>query len=81
MLKIKVCVGSSCYLKGAQNIIDFLQKTINERGIKGNVEIAGAFCLGNCGDGIAISINDEIKHISTAEEACSLLEFYINEEK
>lgn len=73
MVKIKICVGSSCYLKGAQKIIDHLQNYISEKEDTSTVELSGAFCLGNCGDGIAISINDEIKHIATAEEAEGLL--------
>ncbi|OGH97974.1 MAG: hypothetical protein A2287_10735 [Candidatus Melainabacteria bacterium RIFOXYA12_FULL_32_12] len=72
-MKVKICVGSSCYLKGAEKIIQHLQSVINELDINADIELAGAFCLGNCGDGIAISINDNIKHITTPEEAETLL--------
>lgn len=69
MIKIKICVGSSCYLKGAQGIVDRLQLIIKEKELKGLVDLSGAFCLGNCGDGIAISINDQIIHVSSVDEA------------
>lgn len=73
MIKIKVCVGSSCYLKGAEKIIQNLQIMIEELDKVSEVELSGAFCLGNCGDGIAISIDDEIKHVLSVEEAENLI--------
>jgi NADH:ubiquinone oxidoreductase subunit E len=78
MLKIKVCVGSSCYLKGAQKIIDYLENAVKERELFSRVELSGAFCLENCGDGIAISINDEIFHVATPEEAEQKIEELIS---
>ncbi len=79
MTKIEICVGSSCYLKGAQLIIDYLQKQIKERDLSSKIELAGAFCLGDCGDGIAIRINNKIQHILTLEEAENLLNKVVSE--
>lgn len=78
MIKIKVCVGSSCYLKGAQKIIDYLEKASKERELFSTIELSGAFCLENCGDGIAISINDEIFHVASPEEAEKKIEEIIS---
>jgi len=80
MVKIKVCVGSSCYLKGAQKVIDYLEETIKNGDLSQKLELSGAFCLENCGDGIAISINDEIFHVATPEEAKQKIESIINRE-
>ena len=43
MLIIEVCVGSSCYLRGAPEVIASLQKLIVEHA-PGRIEIKGTFC-------------------------------------
>lgn len=47
MLIIEVCVGSSCYLRGAPEVIASLQKLIAEHA-PGRIEIKGTFCLEKC---------------------------------
>ena len=61
-MEFTVCVGSCCYSKGAQEIIDFIKSEYPE------TEIIGAFCLGNCSQGVSIKINGVIKHIKTVDE-------------
>jgi len=79
MTKIEVCVGSSCYVKGAQSIIDYFEKQIKERNLGSKIELAGAFCLENCGNGIAVKVNDKIQHILTVKEAELILNDVIKE--
>jgi NADH:ubiquinone oxidoreductase subunit E len=47
-MKIEVCVGSSCHVKGGQDILNLLKKSINENGLKDKVTLAGTTCLGQC---------------------------------
>lgn len=54
---IKVCMGSSCYLKGSYKIVERLKK-IREK-VPG-MKIYGSLCLGNCSKGICIEIDGEI---------------------
>ena len=58
---IKICVGSSCHLKGSADIIELLQKEIAERGLEKQIELAGSFCLGTCNRvGVTVQVDDEI---------------------
>ena len=46
MIKISVCIGSSCHLKGSYNVINGFQHVIEKNNVSDKVEIAGTFCTG-----------------------------------
>lgn len=58
MISINVCVGSSCHLKGSYDVIQCLQKIIEEKGLEDKVEIKASFCLGHCTSNVSISVDD-----------------------
>jgi NADH:ubiquinone oxidoreductase subunit E len=61
MVTISICVGSSCHLKGAYDIIHQCERLIEELGLKSQVELRGTFCLGRCTeDGVTVVVDDEI---------------------
>lgn len=47
-MKIEVCVGSSCHVKGGQDVLNLLKKSIHENGLEDTVTLAGTTCLGQC---------------------------------
>lgn len=58
---IQVCVGSSCHLKGSADIVELFQNTIQERGLEGEITLAGSFCIGKCNRiGVTVQIDDDI---------------------
>ncbi len=58
---VQVCVGSSCHLKGAPEIVALLQQNIEEKGLDEQVALAGSFCIGKCNRvGVTIQVDDEI---------------------
>lgn len=58
---IQVCVGSSCHLKGAKDIIDLFHNAIIDNKLEDQITLAGSFCSGKCNrEGVTVSINDEI---------------------
>ncbi|HHT09419.1 MAG TPA: (2Fe-2S) ferredoxin domain-containing protein [Atribacter sp.] len=62
MVTIAICVGSSCHLKGAYDIIHQCEETISKLGLRDQVELKGTFCLGKCSqEGVTIVIDDEIE--------------------
>ncbi len=68
MLFIQVCVGSSCHLKGSQDIVELLQKAIAENGLEENVVLTGSFCIGKCNRvGVTVQVNDDV-HIGITRE-------------
>ncbi len=62
MVTIAICVGSSCHLKGAYDIIHQCEKLISNLSLRDKVELKGTFCLGKCSqEGVTIVIDDEIE--------------------
>ena len=57
-MTISVCVGSSCHLKGAYEVINGFQKIIDEKKLNEKVELKASFCLGNCTNGVSVRIDD-----------------------
>lgn len=58
---VKICVGSSCHLKGSADIVELLQKEIASRGLEKDIELTGSFCLGTCNRiGVTIQVDDEV---------------------
>ncbi|MBP8933524.1 MAG: (2Fe-2S) ferredoxin domain-containing protein [Candidatus Atribacteria bacterium] len=62
MVTIAICVGSSCHLKGAYDIIHQCEETIINNSLRDQVELKGTFCLGKCSEeGVTIVIDNEIE--------------------
>lgn len=58
---VQVCVGSSCHLKGAPEIVALLEKSIAEQNLGDQIALAGSFCIGKCNRvGVTIQVDDEI---------------------
>lgn len=61
MVIIQICVGSSCHLKGSQNIVEMLRKEIEQRSLEGEVVLTGSFCFGKCNRvGVTVAVDDDI---------------------
>ena len=58
---IKICVGSSCHLKGAPELVELLQKAVKDNNLENEITLAGSFCIGKCNrDGVTIQVDDEV---------------------
>ena len=65
---IQICVGSSCHIKGSPEIVELLQKAVEEYHLEDKVTLAGSFCIGKCNrDGVTIQVDDDI-HIGITKE-------------
>lgn len=58
MVKITVCIGSSCHIKGSRSVVEQLQYLIAENNLGEKVELGGTFCMGNCQKGVCVTVND-----------------------
>ena len=74
-MKITVCIGSSCHIKGSRQVVERLQNLINENNVGDKVELGGTFCLGNCQQGVCVTVDEEFHSVSP--ETAS--EFFANE--
>jgi NADH:ubiquinone oxidoreductase subunit E len=74
MLFVQVCVGSSCHLRGSQEIVDLLEKAIKEYRLEDEIVLSGSFCIGKCNlIGVTIQVNDDI-HVGVTRE--NFVEFF-----
>jgi NADH:ubiquinone oxidoreductase subunit E len=64
MLKVSICIGSACHLKGSYNVINAFQQAIEKHGVADKVEIGGTFCLGHCGEAVSIMVGDEVFNVA-----------------
>ena len=68
MVIVQVCVGSSCYLKGSQEIVELLEKAVEEYRLDGDVVLSGSFCIGKCNRvGVTVQVNDDI-HVGVTRD-------------
>lgn len=58
-MEIKVCIGSSCHLRGSYEVIEKLKKLIADNNLQDKVNLAASFCLGKCGTGVTVTGNGE----------------------
>ena len=62
-MKVTICIGSFCHVKGAPQIISELQRLVAENNIKDKVELAGKFCMGKCQNaakaGVSVTVDGE----------------------
>ena len=63
-MKITVCIGSSCHIKGSRIVVEALQELINEKNLSDKVELAGTFCMGKCQQGVCVSVDDKLCSVS-----------------
>lgn len=58
-MKITVCIGSSCHIKGSRQVVEQLQYLIPENNLSDKVELAGTFCMGRCQDGVCVTVDNK----------------------
>lgn len=80
---IGVCLGTACYVKGGQNVLD---KFATLLGIKsGETTEDGLFtldslrCIGACGIAPAVSINGKVYSKVTVDEVAKIIDSYKKE--
>lgn len=74
---ISVCLGTACYVKGAQEVLDAIKKEF-KLDIGGTTEdqcftLQGARCLGACGLAPVMMVNEKIYGDLTPKEAIKIL--------
>ena len=69
-MKVVVCFGSSCLLMGSREVVVKLQNLIIDKDLKDKVTLSGKFCMGNCQNGVSVTVDGELFSVSpdTVEE-------------
>ena len=74
-MKVTVCIGSSCHIKGSRQVVEQLQNLIAENKLEEKVTLSGTFCLGNCQQGVCVLVDDNFHSVSPETAG----EFFANE--
>ncbi len=69
MFNVTVCVGSSCHIKGARDVIATFNQLIKENDLGSTVELKGSLCMERCGEGFNWQIDDLPFTSLTVEDA------------
>ena len=63
-MKITVCIGSSCHIKGSRQVVSQLQYLISQNNLDEKVELGGTFCMGQCQKGVCVTVDDAFFSVS-----------------
>lgn len=74
-MKITVCIGSSCHIKGSRLVVEALQKLIADNKLEDKIELSGTFCMGRCQEGVCVTVDGEFYSVSPA----TVEDFFKNE--
>ena len=69
-MKVTVCIGSSCHIKGSRQVVEQLQYLIAENKLGDKVELGGTFCMGKCQQGVCVTVDNDFYSVTpeTVEE-------------
>ena len=63
-MKISICIGSSCHIKGSHDVVTRLRELVSENALEDRVELSGAFCMNNCQKGVCVTVDGEFYSVS-----------------
>lgn len=63
-MKVTVCIGSSCHIKGSRQIVEQLQYLISENKLGDKVELGGTFCMGKCQQGVCVTVDGDFYSVT-----------------
>ena len=69
-LEVSVCVGTSCYLRGSQKLLEDIMKYVKEQNLHEQVEVRATFCFEACDQGPTVRVGETVLHKSTVETIC-----------
>ena len=75
MIKITVCIGSSCHIKGSRQVVEAIQQLIADNNVGDKVDLGGTFCMGQCQQGVCVTVNEEFFSVTPE----NVEEFFVKE--
>ena len=76
-MKITVCIGSSCHIKGSRSVVEQLHHLITENGLTDKIELSGTFCMGKCQQGVCVTVDDKFYSVTPD----TVKDFFLNDIK
>jgi len=82
---ISICLGTACYVKGAQNVVDKLREELGidfgETTKDGLFTLDATRCLGTCGLAPVMTVNDTVHPKVAPDQIPNLIRNYIKQAK
>ena len=76
-LQVQVCLGTSCHLRGAQDILNGLLAHIIEQGLENAVVVKASFCHELCAHGPNVQVGSEMLSRCTLETVLAALDRHL----
>jgi NADH-quinone oxidoreductase subunit G len=74
-LKVKVCTGTSCFLKGSQQILHDLLDYVQKENLQEYVDVSASFCFEKCDQGPTVTVDgNKIQWCTTAAAKAEITE-------
>lgn len=73
MRTIEICVGSSCFVKGSNELVEVLKKFLEDKKLEDKVQLKGAFCMGQCAKGLGVRVDGKLLEGVTLANAIDLI--------
>ena len=68
-VKVAVCVGTSCYVRGSQAVLKKIADHIQDKSLGHLVKLEATFCTENCDQGPMVMVGDKMIYKATADQA------------
>lgn len=78
MQVIEICVGSSCFVKGSNELVLILKKYLEENNLEDKILLKGAFCMGQCAKGLGVRVNGKLLEGVTLSNALEKIELELD---
>ena len=78
-VKVNVCVGTNCFLKGSQAILGDLLREVDEKELQDKVQVTASFCFEQCAHGPTVVVDGQQIHQCTGKKACAAVDEKLKE--
>lgn len=78
ILEINICFGTSCYLRGAQELYKQVVQYLKDKDVEGKTQLKASFCNERCKRGPVITINGNTIEHCTPDMAIDEINRYIS---
>ncbi len=73
-VEINVCVGTSCFLRGSQDILSGMTAKIDQEGWKDRINLKATFCSENCSHGPTVTVGEKKMHKTSLDSVVAEVE-------
>jgi NADH-quinone oxidoreductase subunit G len=73
-VKVNVCVGTNCFLKGSQGTLSELLQHVEKDQLQDRVQVSASFCFERCAQGPTVEVDGKQIHHCNGTKACAAVD-------